>query len=124
MSEEEQPTKIMFVMRKPPHGSIYAYEGLEVILISAAYEQDVSVMFMGDGVLALKKGQDTTELGIKGFAKTYGVLEGYDIEKIYVDKLSLEERGLTEDDLVIDVEVLEPAKINEMMNEQHVLMPF
>jgi len=111
-------------MRKPPHGSIYAYEGLEVILISAAYEQDVSVMFMGDGVLALKKGQDTTELGIKGFAKTYGVLEGYDIEKIYVDKLSLEERGLTEDDLVIDVEVLEPAKINEMMNEQHVLMPF
>ena len=125
MSEEDQiPTKIMFVMRKPPHGSIYAYEGLEVILISAAYEQDVSVMFMGDGIYALKKGQDTSELGIKGFAKTYGVLEGYDIEKIYVDRISMEERGLTAADLVIDCEILEPEKVNAMMNEQHVLMPF
>lgn len=121
---EEQPAKIMFVMRKPPHGAIYAYEGLEVILISAAYEQDVSVMFMGDGVMALLKTQDTTELGIKGFVKTYKVLEQYDIEKIYVDKKSLEDRGLTADDLIIDVEILESDKINEMMNEQHVLMPF
>jgi tRNA 2-thiouridine synthesizing protein C len=121
---EEQPAKIMFVMRKPPHGSIYAYEGLEVILISAAYEQDISVLFMGDGVLSLKKGQDTTELGIKGFMKTYPVLEDYDINKIYVDGNSLRERGLTEEDLIIDVQVKGADEIAALMDEQHVLMPF
>jgi tRNA 2-thiouridine synthesizing protein C len=121
---EEVPTKIMFVMRKPPHGSIYAYEGLEVILISAAYEQDISVLFMGDGVLSLKKGQDTTELGIKGFMKTYPVLEDYDINKIYVDGNSLRERGLTEEDLIIDVQVKGADEIAALMDEQHVLMPF
>lgn len=122
MSEEK--TKIMFVMRRPPHGAIYSYEGLEVILITGAYEQDVSVMFMGDGVFALKKEQDTHELGIKGFAKTYLALEDYDITQIYVDRQSLEERGLTEADLVIPVTTVDAAAAAKLMSEQHTLLPF
>jgi tRNA 2-thiouridine synthesizing protein C len=122
MSEEQ--SKLMFVMRKAPHGSIYAYEGLEVILISGAYEQDISVLFIGDGIYALKKGQDTTELAIKGFMKTYTALDGYDITKIYADRQSMEERGLTPEDLIIDVEVLEAPEIARLMSEQHALFPF
>jgi len=120
----EEPTKMMFVMRKPPHGSIYAYEGLEVVLIAAGFEQDISMLFMGDGVLSLKKGQDTSELGIKGFAKTYGVLEGYDVEKIYVEKKALDDFGLTLDDLIIDAEAVDSATAMKLMKEQHVLFPF
>lgn len=120
----EEATKIMFVMRKPPHGSIYAYEGLEVVLIAAGFEQDISMLFLGDGVMALKKGQDTSELGIKGFAKTYPVLEGYDVEKIYVEKKALEERGLTLDDLVIPAEAVDNATAMKLMKEQKVLFPF
>ena len=120
----DEPTKIMFVMRKPPHGSIYAYEGLEVVLIAAAYEQDVSMMFIGDGVLSLKKGQDTTELGIKGFMKTFGVLDGYDVEKLYVEKKSLTDRGLTADDLVVDVIEVDTAEAMKVMKEQDTLFPF
>ena len=97
--------KIMHVLRHAPHGTIYTYEGLEMILIMATYDQDISVVFIGDGVYALKKGQETSEIGIKGFARTFPALDGYDVEKLYVDQLSLEERGLTEDDLVVDVEV-------------------
>lgn len=119
-----EPTKIMFVMRKPPHGSIYAYEGLEAILISGAYEQDVSVVFVEDGVLALKKDQDTSELGVKGFAQTYRALEDYDIEKIYVERQSMEARGLKPDDLVVEVKVLGASEIAKIMNEQHVLFSF
>ena len=33
--------KFMFVNRKAPYGTIYALEALEVVLISAAFEQDV-----------------------------------------------------------------------------------
>ena len=120
----EEATKIMFVMRKPPHGSIYAYEGLEVVLIAAGFEQDISMLFMGDGVLALKKGQDTSELGIKGFAKTYPVLEGYDVEKIFVEEKALKDRGLTLDDLIIDAEAVDNATAMKLMKEQHVLFPF
>ena len=56
---DENVKKIMHVMRNAPHGTIYTYEGLEMILIMAAYEQEISVVFIDDGVYALKKGQDT-----------------------------------------------------------------
>jgi len=112
----------MHVMRQAPHGTIYTYEGLEMILIMAAYDQDISVAFIDDGVYALKKGQDTEGIEIKGFSKTFGALEGYDVEKLYVDQISLEERGLTENDLVVDVEVLSSAEIGKIMAKQDVLV--
>lgn len=116
--------KFMFVNRKAPYGTIYALEGLEVVLISAAFEQDVSMAFVDDGVYELKKGQDTKALGQKNFSPTYRALEGYDIEKLYVEKESMEARGLTEDDLLVDVTVLDHAEMAAMMAEQDVLISF
>jgi tRNA 2-thiouridine synthesizing protein C len=121
---EKEKSKIMFVMRKAPHGSIYAYEGLEAILIMGAYEQEISVVFLDDGVYVLKKEQDTKPLGVKGFAKTFTALEDYDVTNIYTDKESLEVRGLTVDDLIIKPKVLEASEIANLMEEQHVLLPF
>ena len=114
----------MFVNRKAPHGSIYALEGLEVILIFGAYDQEISAAWLDDAVLSLKKGQDTSELGTKEFSTTFRVLEAYGVEKRYVEKESLEQRGLTADDLVIDVEVVDKGTLRRVMGEQDVLLPF
>ena len=116
--DNENVKKIMHVMRRAPHGSIYTYEGLEMVLIMAAFEQDLSVAFIDDGVYALLKTQDTTDINIKGFVKTFRALDGYDVEKLYVDKQSMEERSLTPDDFIVDVEVLESAAIGKLMSEQ------
>lgn len=116
--------KFMFVNRKAPYGTIYALEGLEVVLISAAFDQDVSLAFCDDGVYELKKGQDTKGIGMKNFSPTYRALEGYDIEKLYVEKESLEARGLTEDDLLVDVQVLPSAELAALMAEQDVVISF
>ena len=123
-NDDETVKKIMHVMRQAPHGTIYTYEGLEMILVMAAYDQDISVAFIDDGVYALKKGQDTEGIEIKGFAKTFGALEGYDVEKVYAEKESLESRGLSEDDLVIPVEILSSAEISELMDAQDVIVTF
>tara|TARA_B100001964_G_scaffold110447_1_gene123406 strand:+ start:59 stop:454 length:396 start_codon:yes stop_codon:yes gene_type:complete len=120
--DDEIVKKIMHVMREAPHGTIYTYEGLEMILIMAAYDQDISVAFIDDGVYALKKGQNTEGIEMKGFAKTFGALDGYDVERLFVDQISLEERGLTEDDLVVDVEILSSAEIGKLMAEQDVVV--
>ena len=126
MDMEEGGTikKFMFVNRKAPYGTIYALEGLEVVLISAAFEQDVSMAFIDDGVYELKKGQDTKAIGQKNFSPTYRALEGYDIEKLYVERESMEARGLSEDDLLVDVIVLDSAEMAAMMDEQDVLISF
>lgn len=91
--------KMMYVNRRAPYGTIYAWESLEVVLIGAAFEQDVSLAFLDDGVYQLTKGQNTTGIGMKNFSPTYTALGDYEVNKIYVEKESLEERGLTLDDL-------------------------
>ncbi len=91
--------KFMYVNRRAPYGTIYAWESLEVVLIGAAFEQDVSMAFIGDGVYQLTKGQDTTGLEMKNFSPTYSALGDYEVTKIYIEKESLEERGLTLEDL-------------------------
>jgi len=116
--------KIMFVNRKAPHGTIYAWEGLEVVLIFGAFDNEMSAVYMDDAVFSLKKGQDTSELGIKGFLQTLPVLEDYGCEKIYVDKESLESRGMTADDIAIPVEIVDAVTIGKLMAEQEVILPF
>lgn len=116
--------KFMFVNRKAPYGTIYALESLEVVLITAAFDQDVSLVFMDDGVYQLKKGQQTKGIETKNFSPTYRALEGYDVEKLYVEKESLEARGLTEDDLLVDVTVLGREEMGALMNEQDVVLSF
>jgi tRNA 2-thiouridine synthesizing protein C len=91
--------KFMYMNTKAPYGTIYALESLEVVLIGAAFEQDVSLAFIGDGVYQLAKGQNTDGIGMKNFSPTYSALGDYDVNKIYVEKESLEERGLTLEDL-------------------------
>ncbi len=116
--------KFMFVNRKAPYGTVYALESLEVVLITATFDQDVSLLFMDDGVFEIVKGQQTKDIGMKNFSPSYRALEGYDVEKLYVDAESLAQRGLTEKDLLVPVEVLNSQQMAELMQQQDVVLSF
>ncbi|MGC2856592.1 sulfurtransferase complex subunit TusC [Novispirillum sp. DQ9] len=114
--------KFMFVNRKAPHGTIYALEVLEMVLISAAFDQDVHLAFLDDGVYQIVKGQDPAAIDMKNFSKTFRALEGYDIEKLYVERESMEARGLSEDDFIVDVEIISQADMAALMNGMDVVL--
>jgi tRNA 2-thiouridine synthesizing protein C len=116
--------KFMFVNRRAPYGTVYALEGLEVVLISAAFDQDVSLAFLDDGVYQLVKGQQTKGVDMKNFSPTYRALEDYDINKLYVEKESLDARGLSEDSLIVPVQVVSQTQMAELMEQQNVLISF
>lgn len=130
--------KFLYLNRKAPYGTIYAWEALEVVLIGAAFDQEVSVMFIDDGVYQLTKGQDTKGIGMKNFSPTYRTLGDYEVRHIYVDRASLEARGLSAEDLIeiayedmeteeeIDniVEVIDSAQVSELMNASDVIFSF
>ena len=130
--------KFMYLNRRAPYGTIYAWESLEVVLIGAAFEQDVSLAFIDDGVYQIVKGQNTTELGIKNFSPTYSALGDYDINKIYVEKESLEARGLTVDDLLHltwedenedwaekdSIKVVSSSELKTLLDDSDVLLNF
>jgi tRNA 2-thiouridine synthesizing protein C len=100
MSDEQTKKKFFYLNRKAPYGTIYALESLEVVLIGAAFEQDVSLGFVDDGVFQLMNNQDAAGTGMKGFSKIYRALGDYEVRKLYVEKESLETRGLSVEDLM------------------------
>lgn len=116
--------KFLYVNRKAPYGTIYALESLEVVLITAAFDQDVSLAFLDDGVYQLVKGQHTKGIDVKNFSPTYRALEGYDIEKLYVEKESMETRGLKESDFIVPVKVMSAQEIADLMLTQDVILSF
>ena len=126
--EEELETgvvkKFLYVNRRAPQGTVYAHEALEVVLIGAAFDQDVSLAFIDDGVFQLKKDQDTSEIYTKNFSKIYSALEMYDVEKLFVEKESLESRGLTEEDLSVDVKIIDSSEMKKLMSDSEVVFNF
>ena len=127
--EEEPKTagkikKFMFLNRKAPYGTVYALESLEVVLIAATFDQDVSVVFMDDGIFEIAKGQNTKAIEMKNFSPTYRALDGYDVEKLYVERESMDARGFTEADFVVPVEVLSANELGQLMAEQDVVLSF
>ena len=130
--------KFLYINRKPPHGSIYALESLEVVLIGAAFEQDVSLAFVDDGVYQLLRNQNTGDIGTKNFSPTYRALGDYDISKIYVERESLELRGLTKDDLMEltyededddwaekdSIRIVDSEELGAIIEQQDVLLNF
>ncbi|MCM8854470.1 MAG: sulfurtransferase complex subunit TusC [Candidatus Thiodiazotropha sp.] len=134
----EQIKKFMYINRRAPYGTIYAWESLEVVLIGAAFDQDVSLAFMDDGVFQLVKGQDTVDVEMKNFSPTYKALGDYDVTNLYVEKESLEERGLTLEDLMPltyededddwaekdSIRLVSRAEMADIMDEQDVFFSF
>lgn len=130
--------KFLYVNRRAPYGTVYALESLEVVLIGAAFDQDVSLAFIGDGVFQLKADQDSSDSDQKNFSPIYQALGDYDVSKLYVEKESLEERGLSIEDLMPltyededddwaekdSIRVVSRDEMAELMDQQDVLFNF
>jgi len=130
--------KFMYVNRRAPYGTVYALETLEVVLIGAAFDQDVSLAFLDDGVFQIVKGQDTTQIGMKNFSPTFRALGDYEVSKLYVEKESLEERGLAPDDLLEityededddwaekpSIRIVDRTELTKIMAAQDVILSF
>ncbi len=138
MSHEKSRKKFLYINRRAPYGTIYALESLEVILIGAAFEQDVSLAFLDDGVFQLTNGQDTTGIGMKNFSKTYKALGDFEVRKLYVERESLAERGLALEDLMPiayedenedyaekpSIRVVDRGEMTGIISEQDVILSF
>jgi len=134
----ENIKKFMYINRRAPYGTVYALESLEVVLIGAAFEQDVSMAFMDDGIYQIMKGQDTAGSDMKNFSPTYRALGDYDVNKLYVEQESLEERGLSVEDLMEltyedenddykekpSIHVVNRQELADILDDQDVLLNF
>jgi len=66
----------------------------------------------------------TKAIATKNFSPTYRALEDYDIDKLYVEAESMAARGLSTDDLVAPVQVVDSATLAGLMEQQDVVLSF
>lgn len=115
--------KILFVTTKAPYGTSYAREALDAVLMASAFGQEISLLFLNDGIYQLKKEQAPAD-GHKNISAAFPALELYDVHNVYVDNKSLSERNLEPDDLVISTKTLNDESIKDLMASQDQILNF
>jgi len=116
--------KVVVLMRKAPYGSVYTAEGFRSVMGIAIFEMDVVLVFVDDGVYALAKDQNPEKLDMQPLGEGFPMLPEFGVKGFYVHQPSLETRGLSVDDLVIDVELLDDASLAELLANRGTVLPF
>lgn len=116
--------KVAVLMRKAPYGSVYTAEGFRSVMGIGIFEMDVALVFVDDGVYALIKDQDPQKLEMQPLGEGFPMLPEFGVESFYVHQPSLEARGLSVEDLVMDVQLVDNAGLAELLAERGTVMPF
>ena len=117
--------KLLFISRHAPYGSSLAKDALDAILAASAYDQQLSLLFMDDGVFQLLANQAPENISQKSFAAILPVLPIYEINSIYVHDESLKKRQITLNELVIEgVQIIDSAAICSLLAQQDQLLSF
>jgi len=111
----------LFVLRKPAHSGALVQEMLDIILTTAVFDQKVSILLLDDGLFHLKNGQHPGNIGMKDTAAIFKALEIYEVNTIYTEVESLQERGLKPGDLCLPVQVLYRKDIAGLMKRFDVI---
>lgn len=114
----------LFINNKPPHSSPATKESLDAALASAAFGVEVGLLFLEDAVFQLKKEQAPDTGDLKNTAPIFLSLELYEISKVFVCKEDLIERGLSPEDLVIDVTLVAADEIAPLFSSFDNLLTF
>ena len=128
--------KYICVNRTLPHGTSPAAESLDLVLATLAFELDIVLVFMNDGVFQIVNQQDTSAIGQKNFAKAYRALGGWGLRKVYVEEQSMLSRGLSIEDLqdltykdkarevVSMIHLIDRMELAKLMDDGDIIMSF
>ena len=124
--------RFTYVCRRPPYGTIYAQEALDLILTGAAFDQQVSVAFIDDGVYQLTREQKPSILKMKHFTRAFAALGDFEIKQIFVENESLQQRALNAGDLLSipnedgenAVQIVDAEWLSRCMEKSDVILQF
>ncbi len=106
---------LVILLRQPPHGTLYPVEGLRMAV--ATEDFDPLVIAIKDGVYTFLKETDKTV-----YQMHIDFLKEIELD-IWVDRKALEERGLTQEDLIDAVEVKDHKEVLENIIGANTVIP-
>lgn len=108
--------QILLLLRQTPRRGGLARESLELAVVTAVFDQSVSVLFKDDGVWQLLGDGADDEDGLLAELGNYGV------NQLYACGPSLEARGLRDSALAVPVRRLTLAEQHALLASQHVVL--
>jgi tRNA 2-thiouridine synthesizing protein C len=97
---------MLIVSRTAPWSGLAAREALDIALAGGAYDLPLAMLFMDDGVFQLLKDQQPGALEMKDLGANLKALPMFGVSDLFVCAASLEERGLTPEQLALEAPVL------------------
>ena len=115
--------KYLFIMQDPPAAGIRAQESLDILLTAAAFDQDISLLFLDDGVYQLKRDQQGSAITSKHLGQALQSLVFFELKHIYVEEQSIKRRGLHAEDFILPVTVIPETRLTELMLRHDIILP-
>ena len=112
--------RILYVLQQPPYLNDRVFEAFDALLVAAAFEQDVSLLFRGAGIQQLLRDQQPTAQ--RSLAKMLGSLGAYDVDKVFAAEQDLSSGGLTAADLAITPTALDASGIQTLVAAQDIVL--
>ncbi|WP_133406804.1 sulfurtransferase complex subunit TusC [Parashewanella tropica] len=108
--------KLTIIFSSNPVEYANGREGLDLTMLSASFDQQVTVIFVKQGILNLVKDQKPEAYGSKDYISTFKALPLYDVEDICCCADSLSLLGLTRSDLSMETDVLTKSDIADLID--------
>lgn len=93
------PESVVIIFRQPPYGTVFNAEGFRVCTGLTALDVETHAVFMDDAVYTLLKGQMPEEIHMGKLSKAIDPMIDFEVS-VYIIKESLEERGISESELI------------------------
>ena len=85
---------VLIRMSKSPLNGLISGEQLETAMVAATFEQEVSILFTGYGVLNLLPTKETKEVTGYNIEKMLLALPTFDVNDLFICERSLEQRQI------------------------------
>lgn len=109
----QRTRSVLVVCRSAPYGRSRARDAIDLAMAFAAFEQPVTLLFLGEGVFTLAGGQQPPA-GIRHLGKLLGTLADYGVGQVFADVTALAERGLAVRALALAAEPANDDTLREL----------
>ncbi len=115
---------LLFIFSHSPYGSSLGREGLEAALAAGAFDQNMAIIFMGEGLWQLKSEQDTASAQRKNHQKMTSALPMFGIDALYAQASGLDERQLDLSDFYLAAKPVSDATIGVLIRQAKQVLSF
>ena len=97
---------VLIRMSKSPLNGLISGEQLETAMVSATFEQEVSILFVGDGIFNLLPTKKPKEVAGYNIEKMLLALPTFDVNSLFICERSLEQRQIGAFNLPTNVKLI------------------